>query len=67
MIEKLKKAKRVNKNNAKSIIQKEFIDALFNAKIMKHIMEIIQRILHRIGLIMSVRLICLVSMIEDTY
>ena len=66
MVEKLKKAKRVNKNNAKSIIQKEFIDALFNAKIMKH-MEIIQRILHRIGLIMSVRLICLVSMIEDTY
>ena len=46
MVEKLKKAKRVNKNNAKSIIQKEFIDALFNAKIMKHIMEIIQRILH---------------------
>ena len=44
-----KKAKGVNKTVAKSIRNKEFVDALFNEKIMRYNMKRIQSKLDRIG------------------
>ena len=43
--EKVTKAKRVNKN----IKHKDFVDALFNQKVIRHNMKRIQSKLHRIG------------------
>ena len=47
--EEVKKAKRVNKNVAKKIRLEEFVDVLFNKKMIKHNMKRIQSKLHRIG------------------
>ena len=44
-----KKAKGANKNVVKSIKHREFVDVLFNKKVMRHNMKIIQSRLHRIG------------------
>ena len=44
----IRNAKRVNKNVVKSIRYIEFVDALFNKKIMRHSMKRIQSKLHRI-------------------
>ena len=46
---KVKKAKGVNKNFAKNMGHKEFVDALFNKIIMRYNMKRIQSKLHRIG------------------
>ena len=43
-----KKAKGVNKNVAKNIRNKKFVDVLFNEKIMSHEMKKIQSKFHRI-------------------
>ena len=45
----VKKAKGVNKNVVKSIRHKEFVDALFNKKIIRHKIKRIQSELQRIG------------------
>ena len=47
--EEIKKAKRVNKNVVKRIRHREYIDVLFNEKMIRHKMEIIQSKLHKIG------------------
>ena len=47
--EEIKKAKGVNKNVVKNIRHKEYVDALFNKKMMRHKMKRIQSKLHRIG------------------
>ena len=47
--EEVKRANGVNKNVVKSIRHKEFVDALFNKKIMRHNMKRIQSKLDRIG------------------
>ena len=44
-----KKANGANKNVVKSIKHREFVDVLFNKKVMRHNMKIIQSRLHRIG------------------
>ena len=43
-----KKAKGVNKNVVKNIRYKEYLDVLFNKKMMKHNMKRIQSKLHKI-------------------
>ena len=48
-IEENKKAKGVNKNVVKNTRHKEFVDILFNKKLMRHRMKRIQNELHRIG------------------
>ena len=55
------KAKGVNKK----IRHKEFVDVLFNKKVIRHNMKIIQRKLHRIGIWNFARSHCLVLMIKD--
>ena len=45
----VKKEKGVNKNVVKNIRHKEFVNALFNKKIMKHKMKRIQSKLHRLN------------------
>ena len=47
--EEIKKAKGVNKNVVKNIRHKEYVDALFNKKMMRHKIKRIQSKLHRIG------------------
>ena len=47
--EEIKKAKGVNKNVVKNIRHKEYVDVLFNKKMMRHKMKRIQSKLHRIG------------------
>ena len=47
--EEVKKAKGVNKNLIKKIKHKEFVDVLFNKKMIRHKMKRIQRKLHRMG------------------
>ena len=44
-----KKAKGINKNVVKTTRNKEFFDVLFNTKIMRQNMKIIQSKLHSIG------------------
>ena len=45
-----KKAKGVNKNVVENTRHKEFVDVLFNKKLIKHRMKRIQSKLHRIGI-----------------
>ena len=47
--EENKKAKGVNKNVVQNIRHKEYIDVLFNKKIIRDKMKIIQSKLHKIG------------------
>ena len=47
--EENKKAKRVNKNVVKNTRHKEFVDVLFNKKLIKYRMKRIQSKLQRIG------------------
>ena len=47
--EKVKKGKVVHKNVIKNIRHKEYIDVLFNKKIIRHRMKTIQSQLHKIG------------------
>ena len=47
--EENKKAKGVNKNVLKNIRHREYIDVLFNKKMIKHKMKRIQSKLHKIG------------------
>ena len=47
--EEVKKAKGVNKNVIKNTRHKEFVDVLFNKKMMRHEMKRIQSKLHIIG------------------
>ena len=44
-----KKAKEVDKNVVKSMRHRDFVDVLFNKKIIRHNMKRIQSKLHRIG------------------
>ena len=46
----VKKANGINKDVVKSIRHKEFVDVLFNTKIMRHNMKRIQSKLHRVGI-----------------
>ena len=48
-VEEVKKTKEVNKNVVENKRHKEFVDVLFNKKIMRHKMKRIQSKLHRIG------------------
>ena len=48
-VREVKKEIGVNKNVLKIIRHKEFVDALFNTKIMRHNMKRIQSKLHKIG------------------
>ena len=61
--EEVTKAKGVNKK----IRHKEFVDVLFNKKVIRHNMKRIQSKLHRIELMMFVRFDCLVLIIKDMY
>ena len=61
--EEVTKAKGVNKK----IRHKEFLDVLFNKKVIMHNMKRIQSKLHRIGTTMFVGFHCLVLMIKDMY
>ena len=45
----VKKLKGVDENAVTSIRHNQFVDALFNKKMMRHIMKRIQSKLHRIG------------------
>ena len=47
--EENKKAKGVNKNVVKNIRHREYIDVLFNKKMIKHKIKRIQSKLHKIG------------------
>ena len=47
--EEIKKAKGVNNNVVENRRHKEFVDILFNKKVMRHKMKRIQRKLHRTG------------------
>ena len=47
--EEVKKAKGFNKNVVKNIRHKEYIDVLFNKKVIKHKIKRIQNKLHKIG------------------
>ena len=47
--EEVKKAKGVNKNVVKNIRHKEYIDVLFNKKVIRHKIKRIQNKLHKIG------------------
>ena len=47
--EEVKKAKGVNKNVVKEIKHKEFVDVLFNKKMIRHKKKKIRSKLHRIG------------------
>ena len=47
--EEVKKAKTVNKNVAKKIRHKEFVDVIFKKKMIRHNMKRIQSKLHGIG------------------
>ena len=47
--EEVTKAKGVNKNVVKKLKHKEFVDVLFNEKVIRHNMKRIQSKLHRIG------------------
>ena len=47
--EEVKKAKGLNKNVAKKIRHKEYIEVLFNKKMIRHKIKRIQSKLHRIG------------------
>ena len=47
--EEIKKAKGLTKNVVKNRGDKEFVDVLFNKKMMRHKMKRIQSKLHRIG------------------
>ena len=55
--EQINRAKGVNKNVLKNLIHKKYIDVLFNDKKNCHI---------ALGLIIFVKLLCLVLMIKDT-
>ena len=48
-MKKIKKAKGVNKSVVKKIRHKEFVDVLFNKKIIRHKMKRIRSKVHRIG------------------
>ena len=63
----IKKAKGGNKNVVKNTRRKEFVDVLFNKKMMRHRMKRIQSKLHRIGTYDVVKFLCLVLTIKDTY
>ena len=47
--EEIRKQKRVNKNVAKSIRHKKYVDVLFNKSLIRHKIKRIQSKLHRIG------------------
>ena len=53
-----KKEKRVNKNVVKIMGHKEFVDVLFNKKMIRHKMKRIQRKRHRIKLMILLILFC---------
>ena len=49
MVQKIKKAKGVIKNVVEKARYKEFVDTLFNERLIRHRMKRIQSNLHRIG------------------
>ena len=63
----VKKAKRFSKNVVRNIRHEECINVFFNKKMTTHKMKRIQSKLHRIGTYDSVKFICFVLMINDTY
>ena len=65
--EEVKKAKGVNKNVVKKVKHKEYIDALFNKKMIRHKTKRIQSKLQKLEIMMFVRSHCLVLMIKDIF
>ena len=65
--EDVRKAKGFNKNVVRNIGHEEYINVLFNKKMMRHKMKRIQSKLHRTGTYDSVKFLCFVLMIKDTY
>ena len=61
----VKKAKKVNKNVVKSIRHEEFVDSLFNTKIMRH--KEFKANCIKLELMLFVRFLCLPLMMKDTY
>ena len=57
----IKKAKGGNKNVVKNTRHKEFVDVLFNKKMMRHRMKRIQMSFN------GLKFLCLVLTIKDTY
>ena len=49
MVKKIKKSKEINRGVVKNTRHKEFVDVLFNKKMMRHRMKRIQSRLHKIG------------------
>ena len=62
-----KKSKGVNKNVVKNIRHKEFVDVLFNKKMMRQKMKEFKGNCIKLELMMFVKFLCLVFMIKDTY
>ena len=62
-----KQATGANKNGVKSISHKEFLDALFNTKIVRHNMKQIKVNCIKLELMMFVRFLCLVLLTKGTY
>ena len=65
--EDVRKTKGFDKNVVRNIGHEEYINVLFNKKMMRHKMKRIQSKLHRIGTYDSVKFLCFVLMIKDTY
>ena len=65
--EENKIAKGVNSIVVENIKHKEYLDALFNKNVVRHVTERIQSKLDRIGTYVFVKFLCLVLMIKYTY
>ena len=65
--EKIKKGKGVNKYVVENTRHKEFVDILFNKKIMRHKMKGIQSNLHRIGTYVVCKTCLSCFVIKNTY
>ena len=62
-----KTGKGVNKNVFKNIKLEEYIDVLFNEKVVRYNIKRIQSKLHRIGTYNVCKIHCLVLMTKDTH
>ena len=62
-----KTGKEVNSVVVENIKHKEYLDILFNQKVVRHVMKRIQSKLHKIGTYDVPEILCLVLTTKDTY
>ena len=65
--EEIKNTKGVYNNVVKNLRHKEYVDALFKRNLIRHKMIWIQSKLHKLELMMFVKLLCLVLMIKGIF